>query len=216
MKFIVLVLMLVFFLTPSVFAQKRKPARKSGAAIARVSRPALPSVMTICVNDRLPKGYWIVRETFDSQCPLVNNYPRALVISLDGTDSAGAAPAVASRGSAGSNSSNDDSDIVVRVEGGRYRSNEEKEKTANEKRAEEAVRQATFENAIRERTIRVGMTMEQVVRAWGQPQNVIRDSHTVNSSSGENRYTTWRFDGGRQSATVEFYNAIVSSWAYTK
>jgi hypothetical protein len=79
-----MILILVF--VPSASAQKRKPARKSRAAIARVSRPALPPVMTICVNDPLPKGYWIVRETFSDKCPIVNNFPRALVISLTGTE----------------------------------------------------------------------------------------------------------------------------------
>jgi hypothetical protein len=211
MKFKVLILMLVFFLTPSVFAQKRKPVRKSGAAIARVSRPALAPVMTICVNDTLPKGYWIVRETFDYKCPIVNNFPRALVISVDGKEP-GHTPAVASKPSVDSKSDDGD-DVIIRVGRGRSKSDEEKEKTANEKRAEESVTQAKFENAVRENTIQVGMNMDQVVRAWGGAYSVDKGEVTSDNPVISEMWTYYR---GGQKAYVYFKDGIVSRWEFTR
>jgi hypothetical protein len=170
MKFKVLILMLVFFLTPSVFAQKRKPVRKSGAAVARASRPALAPVMTICVNDPLPKGYWIVRETFSDKCPIVNNFPRALVISLDGTEP-GRAPEVASAPADSLTSSIEDSrskkpdTSKLDAENAKARAQLKGKKAAENR--EEAIK-----NAISSGNVIIGMTFGEVKAAWGEPVDV--------------------------------------------
>ncbi len=83
-KILMFVMLFVFLVSPSAFAQKRKAVRhRSSGSVAYARAP----VMTICVNDPLPSGYWIVKQTFDSSCPEVNNFNRAYLISVDGAAS---------------------------------------------------------------------------------------------------------------------------------
>jgi hypothetical protein len=72
MKQLFLILMLVLFLTPSVFAQKRKPARKSAVVV--------PSTLTVCDGSPMPAGYSVVRQITTKDCESVNALGIAFVV----------------------------------------------------------------------------------------------------------------------------------------
>ncbi len=199
--------MFVLLVNPSVFAQKRKPSRKSGAAVARVSRrPALAPVLTICVNDPLPKGYWIVRETFSDKCPIVNNFPRALVISVDGTEP-GRAPDVANSVPSASITSSIEDARAKKVVG------EDDElgdvpKSSRELWEEDRAKEAKIMGAVRAGKLLKGMSMDQVKLAWGEPITSFRSAYSSE--------TLWVYDKGDYMADLTFQQGVLDSWHFTR
>ncbi len=167
-KFLILTLILMFGLSgSSVFAQKKR-SRVAHRPVA--ARSYLSPVTMICYNDPLPAGYWIVRETFSSSCPLVNNFPRAYVISIDGTEPGGppvmaAAAAPAPEPTQSSPTADSAREAINR------RAAIETAKGAAALAVDEAIknRKAAVEAAIRQGNVMIGMTYDEVRAAWGNP-----------------------------------------------
>jgi hypothetical protein len=217
-KVLMFVVLFVLLVSPSSFAQKRKAVRhRSNRLVASGRAP----VMTICANDPLPSGYWIVKQTFDSRCPEVDNFNRAYLISISGaaTDEMAASAPVSTRqrsvapSDTESESGSGQTSVTIQVGGSSKK--EEVTRTPNEKRADDALREAKFKIAASERTVQVGMTEAQVIEAWGQPYEVLDNKDTVDSEDGHQRFVRWGFIKGTQYAVVVMRNGVVTSWKFS-
>jgi hypothetical protein len=167
-KILIISLILMFGLSGlSVFAQNKR-ARVVRHPVA--ARSYLSPVTMICYNDPLPAGYWIVRETFSSSCPLVNNFPRAYMISIDGTEPGGP-PVMAAAAAAAPESTQSSPTADSAREAINRRAAIETARGAAALAADEAIknRKAAVENAIRQGNVMIGMTYSEVKSAWGNP-----------------------------------------------
>ncbi len=161
----------VLLISPFVYAQKHRRHRVGRSASGRAP------VMTICVNDHLPSGYWIVRQIFDSRCPEVDNFNRAYLISISGeaTDAmVASAPVSTSQVSVASStqvsraSTEDAARAAAKERDDNYVAESKKQAALDEF-------QRKVEDAIRRGDILIGMNYDEVRKAWGDPSRVYRD-----------------------------------------
>jgi len=160
---------------------------------------------TVCANSPVPDGYSVQNIIGSVECrdaspnPLTN----AVVIKRGRPDS--------STSIAPTPSDTEPSfrrEITVKVTTG---SSREKApvKSPLEERAEKLNTEAKIENAASRGEIVAGMTMDQVLKAWGSPQS---RSNTTTSGSGTD--STWSYYRKGQSVDLYFKDGILSDWVW--
>jgi hypothetical protein len=208
-KILMFVALVVFLVSPSAFAQKRKAVRhRSSRSVTKTLSP----VMVICVDESLPSGYSIVKQTFDSRCSKVDNSAYLISTSGEATEAMAASAPVSTRQHSSDDSESESgsgrSSVLIRIGGSNAK---EDTRTPNEKRADDSIKEAKFKIAASQHTVLVGMSAAQVIDAWGQPAEV---GYDYTSSSG-GRSTMWKFRRGYQNASVYLTDGIVTSWQFT-
>lgn len=160
---------------------------------------------TVCANSPVPDGYSVQNIMGSVECrdaspnPLTN----ALIITRGGHDgSTSIAPTpnyprpLSSR------------EITVKVTTGSSRE-QTPVKSPLEERAEKLNAEAKIENAASRGEIVAGMTMDQVLKAWGSPQS---RSNTTTSRSGTD--STWTYYHKGQSVDLYFKDGILDDWVW--
>jgi hypothetical protein len=160
---------------------------------------------TVCANSPVPDGYSVQNITGSVECrdaspnPLTN----AVVIGRVGRDasiSSSPTPSYTQRSSG--------REITVKVTTGSSRE-QAPVKSPLEDRAEKVNAEAKIENAASRGEIVVGMTMDQVLKAWGSPQS---RSNTTTSRSGTD--STWTYYRKGQSVDLYFKDGILDDWVW--
>jgi hypothetical protein len=160
---------------------------------------------TVCANSPVPDGYSVQNIIGSVECrdaspnPLTN----AVVITRGGRDgSTSIAPTPSYTRPSSSR------EITVRVTTGSSRE-PAPVKSPLEERAEKVNGEAKIENAASRGEIVVGMTMDQVLKAWGSPQS---RSNTTTSRSGTD--STWTYYRKGQSVDLYFNDGILDDWIW--
>ncbi|HKG46909.1 MAG TPA: hypothetical protein VKB02_09290 [Pyrinomonadaceae bacterium] len=160
---------------------------------------------TVCANSPVPDGYSVDNIIGSVECrdaspnPLTNS----LVITRGGRDdSTSIAPTPSYTRPSFSR------EITVKVTTGSSRE-QAPVKSPLEERAEKVNAEAKIENAANRREIVVGMTMDQVLKAWGSPQS---RSNTTTSRSGTD--STWTYYRKGQSVDLYFKDGILDDWVW--
>ena len=157
---------------------------------------------TVCANSPVPDGYSVQNIIGNVECrdagpnPLTN----ALVITRDRSTS------IAPTTSFTRPSSSREITVKVTTESSREQASV---KSPLEERAEKVNAEAKIENAASRGEIVVGMTMDQVIKAWGSPQT---RSNTTTSRSGTD--STWRYYRKGQSVDLYFKDGVLSDWVW--
>ena len=168
-----------------------------------VKRPA--DSETVFANSPVPDGYIVQNIIGSVECgdaspnPLTN----AVVITQggrDGSTSIAPTPSYTQRSSS--------REITVRVTTGSSRE-QAPMKSPLEERAEKLNAEAKIENAASRGEIVAGMTMDQVLKAWGSPQS---RGNTTTSRSGTD--STWSYYRNGQSVDIYFKDGILSDWVW--
>ena len=161
---------------------------------------------TVCANSPVPDGYSVQNITGSVECRDASPNPlsNAVVIARGGRDgSTSIAPTPNdTRPSSGR-------EITVEVTTGSSRERAPV-KALLEERAEKVNAEAKIENAASRGEIVVGMTMDQVLKAWGSPQS---RSNTTTSRSGTD--STWSYYRKGQSGDLYFKEGILSDWVWS-
>lgn len=160
---------------------------------------------TVCANSPVPEGYSVQNITGSAECRDASPNPlsNAVVIGRsvrDGSASISPNPSY-TRPSSGS-------EITVEVTTGSSRE-QAPAKSPLEERAEKVNAEAKIENAANRGEIVVGMTMDQVLKAWGSPQS---RSNTTTSRSGTD--STWNYYRKGQSVDLYFKDGILDDWVW--
>ncbi|HXQ74036.1 MAG TPA: hypothetical protein VN844_26270 [Pyrinomonadaceae bacterium] len=159
---------------------------------------------TVCANSPVPDGYSIQNIIGSLECrdaspnPLTN----ALVITRgerDGSTSIAPTPNLTRPSSS--------REITVKVTSETSREQAPK-KSPLEERAEKVNAEARIENAASRGEIVVGMTMDQVLKAWGSPQD--RNNRTTPSGTD----STWSYYRKGQNVDLYFKDGILDDWVW--
>jgi hypothetical protein len=160
---------------------------------------------TVCANSPVPDGYSVQNITGSVECRDASPNPlsNAVVIARGGRDGAISIAPTPSYSPPSSSR-----EITVKVTTGSSRE-EAPAKSPLEDRAEKVNTEAKIENAASRGEIVVGMTMDQVLKAWGSPQS---RSNTTTSRSGTD--STWTYYRKGQSVDLYFKDGILDDWVW--
>jgi hypothetical protein len=186
-----------------IVGYKDNPVCETGSELL-VKKPT--DSETVCANSPVPDGYSVQNIIGSVECrdaspnPLTN----AVVITRSGRDGSTLIPPGPSytRPSASR-------EITVKVTTGSSRE-QAPVKSPLEERAEKVNAEAKIENAASRGEIVVGMTMDQVLKAWGSPQS---KSNTTRSRSGTD--STWTYYRRGQSVDLYFKDGILDDWVWS-
>jgi hypothetical protein len=160
---------------------------------------------TVCANSPVPDGYSVQNIIGSVECrdaspnPLTN----AVVITRGGRDgSTSIAPTPSYTRPSSSR------EITVKVTTGSSRE-QTPVRSPLEERAEKVNAEAKIENAASRGEIVAGMTMDQVLKAWGSPQS---RNNTTTSRSGTD--STWTYHRKGQSVDLYFNDGILDDWVW--
>jgi len=160
---------------------------------------------TVCANSPVPDGYSVQKITGSVECRDASPNPlsNAVVIARGGRDGSTSISPIPSysRPSSGR-------EITVKVTTGSSRE-QAPVKSPLEERAEKVNAEAKIENAASRGEIVVGMTMDQVLKAWGSPQS---RSNTTTSRSGTD--SSWTYYRNGQSVDLYFKDGILDDWVW--
>jgi hypothetical protein len=160
---------------------------------------------TVCANSPVPEGYSVQNIIGNVECrdaspnPLTN----AVIITRGGRD--GSTSIVHGPSNTRPSSGRE---ITVKVTTGSSRE-QAPVKSPLEERAEKLNAEAKIENAASRGEIVAGMTMAQVLKAWGSPQS---RSNTTTSRSGTD--STWTYYRKGQSVHLYFKDGILDDWVW--
>lgn len=160
---------------------------------------------TVCANSPVPEGYSVHNIIGSVECKDASPNPltNAVVITRGGRDgSTSIAPTPSdTRPSSGR-------EITIKVTTGSSRE-QAPVKSPLEERAEKLNAEAKIENAASRGEIVAGMTMAQVLKAWGSPQS---RRNTTTSRSGTD--STWTYYRKGQSVDLYFKDGILNDWVW--
>jgi len=185
-----------------IVGYKDNPVCETGSELL-VKRPS--DSETVCANSPVPDGYSVQNITGSVECGDASPNPlsNAIVIGRGGRDGSTSISPTPSytRPSSGR-------EITVEVTTGSSRE-QALVKSPLEERAEKLNTEAKIENAASRGEIVAGMTMDQVLKAWGSPQS---RSNTTTSGSGTD--STWSYYRKGQSVDLYFKDGILSDWVW--
>lgn len=99
--------------------------------------------------------------------------------------------------------------VVVQIVRGADSGDEPKPKSVVVQRAFDEQKKTEIELAVLHHQIKVGMTTDQVLAAWGRPYDA--DSLT---RPGSGTRTTWIYRKGNESVHLEFKNGVLQDWTW--
>jgi hypothetical protein len=176
-----------------------------GALELAIKKPS--DTELVCDGSPIPEGYRVISQQGSTACMTADANPltNALNIARDGQDAS--SQTVVNRES-GVESVRQPR-IVIQVVRSAEDEGERKPKSLVEQRAADEQKKAEIQLAVLHHEIKVGMTTDQVLAAWGRPH----DGDNI-TSSGSGTSTTWIYRRGKESVRLSFKNAILQGWTW--
>jgi hypothetical protein len=170
-----------------------------------IKKPVNPE--TVCDGSPIPEGYHIISQQGLPACYTTESNPLTNALSIARDDIGASSPTAVNPER--ERESVRQPRVIIQVVRGAVSEDDPKPKSVVDQRAAEEQKKTEIELAVLHNEIKVGMTTDQVLAAWGRPYDVRNLT-----SPGSGTSTTWIYRKGNESVHLDFKDGILKDWTW--